>query len=122
MIKNFINYCFNKLVLEKVFKIRAHSDSLELLQDMIRDEKLDIGCTGGISFKDKDFSVDIYASEKEVTKLQKKILRKEISKKMSLEITDITDHVSNRLKEVGKGDRYKEGKVVPHGLGKKVKQ
>jgi hypothetical protein len=108
--------------LDKVFKIRAHSESLELLQDMIREQKLDIGCTGGFKFKDNDFSVDIYASENEVTNLQKKILEKEISKKMSLEITDITDHLSDRLKEVGKGDRYREGKITPHGLGKKVKQ
>jgi hypothetical protein len=67
--------------LEKVFKIRAHSDSLEFLQDIIREQKLDIGCTGGITFKNKDFSVDIYASEKEVTKLQKKFLEKKYQKK-----------------------------------------
>ena len=45
-----------------------------------------------------------------------------MSEKMSLEITDITDNLSDRLKEVGKGDRFKEGRVVPHGLGKKVEQ
>ena len=108
--------------MDKVFKITARSDNADLLHTLIREQDLDIGCTGGITSKDNKFSIDIYASEKEVTKLQEKVLAEGLTKKISLEITDITDFLSDRLKEVGKGDRYKEGKEVPHGLGKKVKQ
>ena len=35
--------------MEKTFKVRAHSDNLELLQNFLREHKLDIGCTGGIT-------------------------------------------------------------------------
>jgi hypothetical protein len=108
--------------LDKVFKIIARSQNSDLLQDILRKPNLDIGCTGGITLKDKHFSIDIYASEKEVTKLKEKILAKELSEKITLEITEITDQLSDRLKEVGKGNRYELGKEAPHGLGKKVKQ
>jgi|GEM_PF-956212 len=111
--------------MEKTFKVRAHSDNLELLQNFLREHKLDIGCTGGITVKEKRYSVDIYASEKEKNQLQKEILEKGLSKKIILEISDITDYLSDRLKEVGTGDRYKEtkeGKVIPRGLGTKVNQ
>lgn len=108
--------------MDNVFKIIASSENSDLLQDIISEQNLDIGCTGGITLKDKRFSIDIYASEEEVTKLKEKILEKELSKKVFLEITDITDQLSDRLKEVGTGNRYEMGKEVPHGLGKKVKQ
>jgi len=111
--------------MEKVFKIKAHSDNLELLQNLVRELDLDIGCTGGITVEKERFSVDIYASEKEATILEKKIVEKGLSKKIILDITDITDYLSDRLKEVGTGDRYKEdkeAKVIPRGLGTKVKQ
>jgi len=108
--------------MDKVFKITARSEDANLLHDLIREQNLDIGCTGGITMKDKHFSIDVYASEEEVTKLKEKILAKELSQKISLEITDITNQLSDRLKEVGTGNRYESAKEVPHGLGKKVKQ
>jgi hypothetical protein len=106
----------------KVFKITARSDNADLLHTLIREHDLDIGCTGGITSKDNKFSIDIYASEEEVTKLQEKVLAEGLSKKISLETTDITDQLSDRLKEVGTGNKYEGAKEVPHGLGKKVKQ
>jgi hypothetical protein len=108
--------------LEKVFKIRVHSDSLELVKNTVRDENLDVGCTGGIISKDNEFSIDAYASEQKVSELRKKVFEKEISTKISLDISDITEQVSDRLKEVGKGDRFEQSKAVPHGLGKMVKE
>jgi hypothetical protein len=108
--------------MDKVFKITASSDNADLLHNLIREQNLDIGCTGGITSKDNKFSIDIYASEKEVTKLQEKVLAEGLTKKISLETTDITDHLSDRLKEVGTGNKYEGAKEVPHGLGKKVKQ
>ena len=108
--------------MDKVFKITARSDSAESLHELIREQNLDIGCTGGITFKDNKYSVDIYASAQEVNKLQEKVLAKELTKKVSLETTDITEHLSDRLKEVGTGNKFGIGKEVPHGLGKKVKQ
>ena len=74
------------------------------------------------SSKNNLFSIDIFASEKEVTKLKKEILEKELSKELVLKVTDITRHYSDLLKEVGKGDRYREANTIPRGLGTKVKQ
>ena len=108
--------------MDKVFKITARSEDANLLHNLIREQNLDIGCTGGITMKDKHFSIEIYASEKDVVKLKEKILANELSERISLEITDITNELSDRLKEVGSGNRYEGGKEVPHGLGKKVKQ
>lgn len=108
--------------MDKVFKITARSDNADLLHNLIREQDLDIGCTGGITSKDNKFSIDIYASEEEVTKLQEKVLAEGLTKKISLETTDITDQLSDRLKEVGTGNKYEGAKEVPHGLGKKVKQ
>ena len=108
--------------MDKVFKIIAHSENSDLLEDIISEQNLDIGCTGGITLKDKRFSIDIYASEEEITKLQEKVLEEGLTKKISLETTDITDQLSDRLKEVGTGNKYEGAKEVPHGLGKKVKQ
>ena len=108
--------------MDKVFKITARSEDANLLHDLIREQNLDIGCTGGITMKDKHFSIDVYASEEEITKLQEKVLAEGLTKKISLETTDITDQLSDRLKEVGTGNKYEVGKEVPHGLGKKVKQ
>ena len=108
--------------MDKVFKITARSENVDLLHDLIREQNLDIGCTGGITFKDDNFYIETYASEKEVTKLQEKVLAEGLTKKISLETTDITDHLSDRLKEVGKGNKYEGANQVPHGLGKKVKQ
>lgn len=121
-VKNLINYYVDIFIMDKVFKITARSDNAESLHELIRGENLDIGCTGGITLKDKKFSIDIYASEKELTKLKEKILAKELSNKIFLDITDITEHLSDRLKEVGTGNKYEVGEEVPHGLGKKVKQ
>ena len=106
--------------MEKAFKIRAESDNLELLQNLLREHNLDVGCTGGITLKKKHFSIDIYASENEVTKLKKEILEKRLSKKLTLDITDITDSLSRRIR-VSTRDIYKESKVIPRGLGTKVK-
>jgi hypothetical protein len=108
--------------LDKVFKITARSDNADLLHKLIREQNLDIGCTGGITSKDNKLSIDINASENEVTKLQEKVLAEGLTKKISLEIKDITDQLSDSLKEVGTGNKYEGSKEVPHGLGKKVKQ
>jgi hypothetical protein len=107
--------------MDKVFKITARSDNADLLHKLIREQNLDIGCTGGITSKDDKFTVDIYGSEKEVAKLQDKVLAEGLTKRISLETTDITAQLSDRLKEVGTGNKYEGAKEVPHGLGKKVK-
>jgi hypothetical protein len=108
--------------MERAFKIRASSNKLNLIENLLREHKLDVGCTGGITSKNNRFSIDIFASEKVVTKLKKEIIKKRLSKELVLNVTDITRHYSNLLKEVGKGDRYKEPKTIPRGLGTKVKQ
>jgi hypothetical protein len=108
--------------MDKVFKITARSDNADLLHKLIREHNLDIGCTGGMTSKDNKFSIDIYASEKEVSKLQEKVLAEGLTKKISLETTDITAQLSDRIKEVGTGNKYEGAKEVSHGLGKKVKQ
>lgn len=108
--------------MENAFKIRASFDSQKLLEDLLRKHKLDVGCTGGITFRNKRYSVDIYASEKEVNKLKKEIVDKGLSKRITLDLTDITDYLSYRLKEVGTGDRYKKARGIPRGLGTKVKE
>jgi hypothetical protein len=108
--------------MEKAFRIRASSNNLRLIQNLLREHKLDVGCTGGITSKNNRFSVDIFASEKELTTLKKEILEKELSEELVLNVTDITRHYSNLLKELGKGDRYREANTIPSGLGTKVKQ
>jgi hypothetical protein len=108
--------------METAFKIRASFDSQKLLEDLLRKHKLDVGCTGGITVRNNRYSIDIYASKKEVNKLRKEIIDKGLSKRISLDLTDITDYLSDRLKEVGTGDRYKRAKGIPRGLGTKVKE
>jgi len=108
--------------MERAFKIRASSNKLNLIENLLREHKLDVGCTGGITSKKNRFSIDIFASEKEVTKLKNEIIKKRLSKELVLNVTDITRHYSNLLKEIGKGDRYKEAKTIPRGLGTKVKK
>ena len=108
--------------MEKAFKIIANSDNRDSLYNFIRQHDLDIGCTGGIRVKNHGFSVEIYAVEKEAIYLQKEIDEKELSKEIILDITDITDNLTDRHKEIGSRDRYKDGKEVPRGLGKKVKE
>jgi hypothetical protein len=108
--------------MEKAFKIRASSNNLKLIQNLLREHNLDVGCTGGITSKNNHFSIEIFASEKEVTELKKEIIEKGLSKDMVLNVTDITRHYSDLLKQLGRGDRFKEAKTIPKGLGTKVKR
>ena len=52
--------------------------------------------------------------------LKKKFLKKDYQKNVTLDITDITDSLSRRIR-VSTRDIYKESKVIPRGLGTKVK-
>ena len=62
--------------MDKIFKIRIHSDDFELLTNFLHETQLDIGCTGGITKKDGRFSVEAYGSEKETMKLKENVLDK----------------------------------------------
>lgn len=108
--------------MKKIFKIIVKSNNQQSLEDLIRQNRLDVGCTGGITIKEEHFSIEVYASEKEITQLKKDIREKGLSEIISLDITEITDYLSDRLREVGTGDRYKDAKAIPRGLGTKVKQ
>jgi hypothetical protein len=68
------------ILMETAFKIRASFDSQKLLEDLLRKHKLDVGCTGGITVRNNRYSIDIYASKKEVNKLRKEIIDKDYQK------------------------------------------
>lgn len=108
--------------MDKIFRIRIDSDDFEQLTNFLNENQLDIGCTGGIRKIDGRFSVEAYGSEKETMTLRENVLRKMISDKISLDLIDITQYLSDRQKEVGKGDRYKDTKAILRGYGTKVKQ
>jgi len=107
--------------MDKFFRIRIDSDNIENLTNFIKENPLDIGCTGGITeYKDGHFSIEAYGNENETKKLQEEALKK--SDKISIYLVDITQYLSDRQKEVGTGDRYKDKKESLQGYGTKVKQ
>jgi hypothetical protein len=108
--------------MEKIFRIRIDSDDFDTLTNFLKENPLDLGCTGGIT-KNKDglFSVEAYGSEKETVILRENIAKKKFDK-IRTELEDITQYLSDRQKEVGSGDRYKDKKELLRGYGTKVKQ
>jgi len=107
--------------MDKFFRIRIDSDNIENLTNFIKENPLDIGCTGGITeYKDGHFSIEAYGNENETKKLQEDALKK--SDKITIDLVDITQYLSDRQKEVGTGDRYKDKKESLQGYGTKVKQ
>lgn len=108
--------------MDKFFRIRIDSDDFETLTNFLQENPLDIGCTGGITeTKDGHFSIEAYGSENETKKLRESVLKKK-SDKITIDLVDITQYLSDRQKEVGKGDRYKDNKELLRGHGTKVKQ
>lgn len=84
------------------------------LSRLLREEVLDVGPTY-MKPDSKEVEAHLYVNEEEIKKLKKQGWKLDVRENLS-------EVGRKRQKEVGKGDRFKGGKIPPKGLGKKVKQ
>lgn len=108
--------------IDKFFRIRIDYEDLDLLPNFVRENNLDICCTGGIDRnRDGWFYIDAYGSDKETKTLSENFFKWKTDR-LTIEQIDITEYLLDRQKEVGTGDRYKDKKELLRGYGTKVKK
>ncbi len=84
----------------------------QLLFKLVKELRLDIGGAGPRPLPDGTFSLEAYATEDVLDHLKDAGGTFEV-------IEDATKVGRERQKEVGRGDRFEGGQIVPRGLGKK---
>ena len=97
-----------------VFHTVLHAPDRESLSRLLRKEILDVGPMR-TQPDSKEVEVDIYADKEHIKKL------KEYGWKLDVR-ENLSEVGRKRQKEVGKGDRFKGGKIPPKGLGKKTRK
>jgi hypothetical protein len=96
-----------------IMRIALKGPDREALGKLAREFRLDTGGAGGARTQpDGTVRMEAYVPEEVLAKLEKAGATFEV-------IEDATKVGKERQKEVGRGDRYEGGKVVPRGLGKK---
>jgi len=108
------NNTYGKQPENDVFLTVLYAPDQESLAHLLRKELLDVGpmYTRPDS---KEIEVHLYATEKQIKKLQKNDWKLDVRDNLS-------DVGRKRQEEVGKGDRFEGGKIPPKGLGKKIRK
>lgn len=97
---------------KKIMRIALKTPNRETLTKLVKEFRLDIGGGGPRRLPDGTLSVEAYTPEEVLDRLKKAGAIFEI-------IGDATKAGKERQKEVGRGNRFEGGKMVPRGLGKK---
>lgn len=97
---------------KKIMKISLSAPDRETLARFVRELQLDIGGGGPRRLPDGTLSMDAYVPEELLGKLKKAHVAFKI-------VEDATKVGKERQKEVGRGNRFEKGNVVPRGLGRK---
>jgi hypothetical protein len=95
-----------------LFLTVLYAPDRDSLAGLLRKELLDVGPM--LRKPDaKEVEVHLYADEEQIKRLREYGWRLEVRENLS-------EVGRKRQKEVGKGDRFKGGKIPPKGLGKKI--
>lgn len=97
---------------QRIMRIALKAPTRESLSKLLKKQPLDIGGGGPSLQNDGTVRVEAYVPEELLDKLKKSGWDFEI-------IEDATKVGKERQKEVGRGDRFEGGKILPRGLGKK---
>lgn len=91
-----------------------HASDRDSLARLLREEVLDVGHIHRLPDSD-GLEAHLYSTQAQIRRLKKKGWKLEVRENLS-------ERGRERQQEVGKGDRFKGGKVAPKGLGKKNKE
>jgi hypothetical protein len=98
---------------EKIMRIALKASNQEILGKLVREFRLDTWGAGGTRrLPDGSGQTEADVQEKLLPKLRKAGSTIKV-------IEDATKVGKARQKEVGRGDRFKGGKIAPRGLGRK---
>ena len=97
---------------DKMVKVLVIADDKESLINILKQERLDIS-QGTLAYnKDWTFTVEAYMSSIDTNNIRSKGIQKK-------KLEDITQYNRERQNEVSQGNRFKDSREIPHGLGKK---
>lgn len=97
---------------KRTIHVRFTCKRREELDEWLAIAPMDLGCAGPRRDSEGLIHVDGFATPEQVALLERAGVRFDHRQ-------DITDHLKARMAEVGKGDRFEKGRVVPHGYGMK---
>lgn len=97
----------------RILRIRITARDREALSALLRENALDLSCGGPKRQEGGVITLEAFVPEEELARLRRYPVEIEV-------IEDASAKGRERQKEVGKGNRF-EGKRVPRGLGRKVK-
>jgi len=97
---------------KRVMRIVLQVPNQKTLTKMVQEYRLDIGGGGPRRLPDGSLRTQAYVPEELLVKIRKAGGTIEV-------MEDATQVGRERQKEVGRGDRFKGGKKVPRGLGRK---
>jgi len=84
----------------------------EELDELLALAPIDLGCAGPRKDADGIIHVNGFATHEQAIALEKAGVQFDHRE-------DITEHLKARMAEVGKGDRFAKGRIVPRGFGTK---
>jgi hypothetical protein len=93
-------------------RIIIRSRDRELLRDALRREDLDLNCGGVKKAASGEWVVEAYAPAGVATRLRRAGLQVDVDR-------EFEKRAAARRAEVGKGDRFRGGRIPPRGLGRK---
>ena len=99
---------------EHVLRVALRARSVKELMDAVRRQRVDFNCGGAVAEPDGRFVLDVYVPVSRLEELKAQGLDVEV-------IADATVLGRERMREVGKGNRFADRKRVPRGLGVKVR-
>lgn len=94
-----------------VFRVLLSAPDRESLAKLVRQRGLDIDHSH--PRKGKEAEIQAYLTQSQIDELKKEGWKLKVEQNLS-------EIGRQRQKEVGKGDRFKGGKIAPKGLGKKT--
>jgi hypothetical protein len=94
------------------FRIIIRSATPERLREILLHEDLDLNCGGPRKTATGEWEVEAYAAQTVATRLRKTGVSVEVDREFG-------KRLSARRKEVGGGDRFKESRRPPRGVGRK---
>lgn len=96
---------------DKILKITITASNRTLLNQLMREFDLDIGCSGGIRGVDKgEVLVDAYVPPSILDKLERPGIKIKV-------FVDAVSRGIDRQKEVGNQNRFADSNKIPQGFG-----
>lgn len=95
------------------FHVRAFFDTADEAQSFLSANRLDYGCRASVRREGDALVIPALCTADQIADLESRGVRLEVGE--SLEALRLA-----RLAEVGVGDRFEGGRVVPRGLGLKI--